>query len=122
VELLEPLGFIIDVSACSFRKRLERLDLDTAALVAPGSRDRAIDQERLDGMRRLGVEDQRPVTLRQDLRAPGVEDARTWDLLRLLGCDLAQGYFISRPMLAGQVLTWLSQWEKAPGQSANKAA
>jgi len=54
--------------------------------------------------------------------AEGVEDARTWDVLRVLGCDLAQGYFISRPMLADQVLPWLAQWEKAPGESAEKAA
>jgi diguanylate cyclase (GGDEF)-like protein/PAS domain S-box-containing protein len=54
--------------------------------------------------------------------AEGVEDARTWDLLGTLGCDLAQGYFISRPMLADQVLPWLSTWEKAPVKSADKAA
>jgi EAL domain-containing protein (putative c-di-GMP-specific phosphodiesterase class I) len=54
--------------------------------------------------------------------AEGVEDARTWDLLRLLGCDLAQGYFISRPMLAEQVLPWLSRWETAPGKAAEEAA
>jgi EAL domain-containing protein (putative c-di-GMP-specific phosphodiesterase class I) len=54
--------------------------------------------------------------------AEGVEDARTWDLLRLLGCDLAQGYFISRPMVAGQVLPWLSEWQKALGHPAGKAA
>jgi diguanylate cyclase (GGDEF)-like protein/PAS domain S-box-containing protein len=53
--------------------------------------------------------------------AEGVEGARTWELLGTLGCDLAQGYFISRPMLAEQVLPWLSQWEKAPG-AAVKAA
>jgi EAL domain-containing protein (putative c-di-GMP-specific phosphodiesterase class I) len=54
--------------------------------------------------------------------AEGVEDARTWDLLRLLGCDLAQGYFISRPMLAEQVLPWLSRWETAPSKAAEEAA
>jgi diguanylate cyclase (GGDEF)-like protein/PAS domain S-box-containing protein len=54
--------------------------------------------------------------------AEGVEDARTWDLLGALGCDLAQGYFISRPMLAVDVLPWLSTWEKALGGSAHKAA
>ena len=54
--------------------------------------------------------------------AEGVEDARTWDLLRFLGCDLAQGYFISRPMPAEQVLPWLSTWEKAPGKAAEDAA
>jgi diguanylate cyclase (GGDEF)-like protein/PAS domain S-box-containing protein len=54
--------------------------------------------------------------------AEGVEDARTWDLLRLLGCDLAQGYFISRPMLAEQVLPWLSSWETAPSKATEEAA
>ena len=52
--------------------------------------------------------------------AEGVEDARTWELLVALGCDLAQGYFISRPMIAEQVLPWLARWEH-PG-AADKAA
>ena len=38
--------------------------------------------------------------------AEGVEDAPTWDLLGALGCDLAQGYFISRPMPAASVPNW----------------
>src|SRR6266576_426083 len=50
-------------------------------------------------------------SLQLDSVAEGVEDARTWDLLGELGCDLAQGYFISRPMVAGQVLPWLATWE-----------
>jgi diguanylate cyclase (GGDEF)-like protein/PAS domain S-box-containing protein len=54
--------------------------------------------------------------------AEGVEDAPTWDLLAAVGCDLAQGYFISRPMVADQVLPWLSKWQTAPAKSAEKAA
>jgi diguanylate cyclase (GGDEF)-like protein/PAS domain S-box-containing protein len=42
--------------------------------------------------------------------AEGVEDAATWELLCGLGCDLAQGYFISRPMVADKVLPWLAKW------------
>jgi EAL domain-containing protein (putative c-di-GMP-specific phosphodiesterase class I) len=61
-------------------------------------------------------------SLQLETVAEGVEDARTLDLLAALGCDLAQGYFISRPMLANQVLPWLSQWEKGPGKSADRAA
>jgi diguanylate cyclase (GGDEF)-like protein/PAS domain S-box-containing protein len=53
--------------------------------------------------------------------AEGVEDAHTWDLLGALGCDLAQGYFISRPMVADQVLPWLSKWEN-PSAAAHTAA
>jgi diguanylate cyclase (GGDEF)-like protein/PAS domain S-box-containing protein len=54
--------------------------------------------------------------------AEGVEDAPTWELLGTLGCDLAQGYFISRPMLADEVLPWLARWEKASAESADQAA
>jgi EAL domain-containing protein (putative c-di-GMP-specific phosphodiesterase class I)/DNA-binding NarL/FixJ family response regulator len=40
--------------------------------------------------------------------AEGVEDAETLEFLRDIGCDLAQGYHISRPMLAGAVDEWLA--------------
>jgi len=35
--------------------------------------------------------------------AEGVEDEATLDLLRILGCDKAQGYFLARPMPADEV-------------------
>ena len=54
--------------------------------------------------------------------AEGVEDARTWDLLAALACDMAQGYFISRPLLAEDVLPWLARWQGASGKSADRAA
>ncbi len=54
--------------------------------------------------------------------AEGVEDAPTWELLGALGCDLAQGYLISRPMLADEVLPWLAQWKRASAESPDQAA
>lgn len=45
--------------------------------------------------------------LRLEVVAEGVEDRRTWDLLFALGCDTAQGYFMSRPMPAEAVVPWL---------------
>ena len=36
--------------------------------------------------------------------AEGVEDLATLELLGQLGCDLAQGYFISRPMPADELV------------------
>ncbi len=60
-------------------------------------------------------------SLRLESVAEGVEDARTWDMLSALGCDLAQGYFISRPMVADQVLPWLAKWEN-PSGAADRAA
>jgi EAL domain-containing protein (putative c-di-GMP-specific phosphodiesterase class I) len=36
-----------------------------------------------------------------------VEDAATGAALAALGCDVAQGYAIARPMPAGDFLQWL---------------
>jgi EAL domain-containing protein (putative c-di-GMP-specific phosphodiesterase class I) len=61
-------------------------------------------------------------SLRLESVAEGVEDARTWDVLAALGCDMAQGYFISRPLLAEEVLPWLARWETVPGGPVVQAA
>jgi diguanylate cyclase (GGDEF)-like protein/PAS domain S-box-containing protein len=42
-----------------------------------------------------------------DVVAEGVEDASTLEQLAQMGCDRAQGYFLSRPMPAEQVLAWV---------------
>jgi diguanylate cyclase (GGDEF)-like protein/PAS domain S-box-containing protein len=39
--------------------------------------------------------------------AEGVEDELTWKRLGEMGCDLAQGYWISKPLPAGDFLAWL---------------
>jgi EAL domain-containing protein (putative c-di-GMP-specific phosphodiesterase class I) len=40
--------------------------------------------------------------------AEGIEDAGTLTLLEELGCDIAQGYYISRPVPAAEMDSWLS--------------
>ena len=40
-----------------------------------------------------------------------METRAAFDLLRSLKCDLAQGYFIARPMEASAVLSWASEWK-----------
>ncbi|TXK64562.1 EAL domain-containing response regulator [Alkalisalibacterium limincola] len=40
--------------------------------------------------------------------AEGVEDQRTLDYLRELGCDHAQGYHIARPMPGDEALAWVA--------------
>jgi EAL domain-containing protein (putative c-di-GMP-specific phosphodiesterase class I) len=42
--------------------------------------------------------------------AEGVESLDDWQLLREIGCDLAQGYFIGRPMPSERMPEWLSNW------------
>jgi EAL domain len=43
-----------------------------------------------------------------DVVADGVETAELWRSLRELGCHTGQGYFISRPVPAGELTAWLA--------------
>lgn len=43
--------------------------------------------------------------------AEGVEDHDDWVFLRDAGCDLAQGYFIAKPMPASELAPWIERWE-----------
>jgi EAL domain-containing protein (putative c-di-GMP-specific phosphodiesterase class I)/DNA-binding NarL/FixJ family response regulator len=45
--------------------------------------------------------------------AEGVETKADWDLLRQLGCDVAQGYYIARPMDSGAYLDWVRDWKQS---------
>jgi EAL domain-containing protein (putative c-di-GMP-specific phosphodiesterase class I) len=42
--------------------------------------------------------------------AEGVEDASDWEFLRGSGCDMAQGYFIAKPMPGDQIADWIARW------------
>ncbi len=46
--------------------------------------------------------------------AEGVENAEVWKRLAELGCDVAQGYFISRPLPASELERWLGQRRDDP--------
>lgn len=43
--------------------------------------------------------------------AEGVETDEDWYLLREIGCDMAQGYFIGRPMPRDAVAAWHQAWQ-----------
>jgi diguanylate cyclase (GGDEF)-like protein len=45
-----------------------------------------------------------------DVVAEGVEDEATWQTLQRLGCSMAQGYFLSRPIPAAEVAGWVRDW------------
>jgi EAL domain-containing protein (putative c-di-GMP-specific phosphodiesterase class I)/DNA-binding NarL/FixJ family response regulator len=48
--------------------------------------------------------------------AEGVEDRGDWDFLRRRGCDVAQGYFIAKPMPARDFPAWHAAWQqRRPG-------
>jgi diguanylate cyclase len=44
--------------------------------------------------------------------AEGVESAESWSILKRLGCDMAQGYYMSRPLPVDEIGEWFrtSQW------------
>ena len=50
--------------------------------------------------------------LGMEVVAEGVEDRNDWELLRRTGCDLAQGTFISRPMLPADMPAWIEGWRE----------
>lgn len=49
--------------------------------------------------------------LEMEVVAVGVEDQNDWDNLRRTGCDLAQGYFIAKPMPAAELPGWIETWQ-----------
>jgi EAL domain-containing protein (putative c-di-GMP-specific phosphodiesterase class I) len=48
---------------------------------------------------------------KREVIAEGMESAAQGQRLMALGCDLAQGYGIARPMPASQVLDWIGHWQ-----------
>jgi len=54
--------------------------------------------------------------------AEGVENRGTWDLLRAAGCDMAQGYYVARPMGFTDLSAWLSAGRVFQGDSGPRIA
>jgi EAL domain-containing protein (putative c-di-GMP-specific phosphodiesterase class I) len=42
--------------------------------------------------------------------AEGIESEVVCDQLRVLGCDVGQGYYLGRPVASGALMDWL--WEQ----------
>jgi diguanylate cyclase (GGDEF)-like protein len=87
-------------SSLSYLRRLPvsevKIDQSFVARMQESSDDAAIVQAIVE----LGH------TLDLEVVAEGVEDQMTWDLLRVAGCDLAQGYLLAKPMPAGDFARW----------------
>jgi diguanylate cyclase (GGDEF)-like protein len=90
-------------SSLSYLKRLpvQEVKIDRSfvtGLREHGSEDVAIVRAIVDLGRHLGLE----------VVAEGVEDQETWDLLASMGCDLVQGWHLSKAMPVGGLLPWLA--------------
>jgi EAL domain-containing protein (putative c-di-GMP-specific phosphodiesterase class I)/FixJ family two-component response regulator len=67
------------------------------AVTQPASR--AVVESSLEMAQKLGI-----VAV-----AEGVETRAQWDLLLALGCPVAQGFFVAKPMDGGEFLDWMRQ-------------
>lgn len=54
--------------------------------------------------------------------AEGVENKETWDMLSNLGCDHAQGYYMSRPVPLEKLREWMSESPWGLGQERTSRA
>jgi EAL domain-containing protein (putative c-di-GMP-specific phosphodiesterase class I) len=42
--------------------------------------------------------------------AEGIETEEEWNILKQLGCDEGQGYWIGRPMAPEEIESWMKSW------------
>lgn len=60
-------------------------------------------------------------SLGREVIAEGVETTEHGEVLLLLGCELAQGYGIARPLPGAEFLPWANQWQPPPSWSRIEA-
>ncbi|HWD70282.1 MAG TPA: EAL domain-containing protein [Solirubrobacteraceae bacterium] len=78
---------------------VDEIKIDRSFVIGMGTEegDAVIVRSTVDLGRNLGLE----------VVAEGVETLEHWEQLRELGCNTAQGYFLSRPVPADELCTWL---------------
>jgi EAL domain-containing protein (putative c-di-GMP-specific phosphodiesterase class I) len=90
-------------SSLAYLKRLPvdavKIDKSFVLGMSADDNDGAIVRSTIDLARNLGLR----------VVAEGVETSEIWTELRDLGCDLAQGYLISKPVPADELTAWLGQ-------------
>jgi diguanylate cyclase (GGDEF)-like protein/PAS domain S-box-containing protein len=110
VEELSSLGVALSIddfgtgySSLGYLARLPvgeiKIDRSFVIRMLKAPEDATIVRSIIDLGRNLGV----------TVVAEGVENAATWDRLRELGCPMAQGHHLSRPVPAGELGAWLRE-------------
>ena len=112
------LGLAIDdfgtgYSSLAYLKRLPvqtiKIDRSFVMGMCDDASDATIVRSTIDLGRNLGL----------TIVAEGVESQKEWDALKSQGCTLAQGYFISRPLPAGELAALLDErGARAAGSAA----
>jgi diguanylate cyclase (GGDEF)-like protein len=95
--------FGVGHSSLSYLKRLpvSVMKIDQS-FVLEMARDDVIVRSTIDLAHNLGLQ----------VVAEGVESRETWNRLIMLGCDGAQGNYVSRPLEPVQFAGWASDWER----------
>jgi diguanylate cyclase (GGDEF)-like protein/PAS domain S-box-containing protein len=85
---------------------VDEIKIDRSFVIGMGveAGDAVIVRSTVDLGRNLGL----------DVVAEGVETIETWECLRELGCNTAQGYFLGRPMPADEMSEWLRTRQAPP--------
>ena len=90
-------------SSLAYLKRLpvDEIKIDKSFILGmeESENDAVIVRSTIDLGRNLGLR----------VVAEGVETARAWSRLAQLGCEVAQGYYLSRPVPAEQLTEWLRE-------------
>ncbi|WP_286240054.1 bifunctional diguanylate cyclase/phosphodiesterase [Neptuniibacter halophilus] len=113
------IGFSIDdfgtgYSTLAYLKHLPAQTLKIDRSFVRNMRDETDDRLILDAVIGLAR------AFRKQVIAEGLEDMQHADILLSIGCELAQGYGIARPMPAAELPDWLVRWERAaPEQICN---
>lgn len=117
LEKLRALGFRLSVddfgtgysSLAQLRSLpVHELKIDKSFVLKLDSepQDQLIVQSTIDMAHRLGL----------SVVAEGIENDASWRLLQHWGCDLAQGFFLARPLPSDELGTWHRKFnERAPG-------
>jgi EAL domain-containing protein (putative c-di-GMP-specific phosphodiesterase class I)/GGDEF domain-containing protein len=97
------------LSSLAYLKRIsaQELKIDKAFILglADGQRDGLLVKSTIDLAHALGMK----------VTAEGVETADILSILSLMGCDVAQGYHIAKPMPLEPLLAFLAEQDAAPG-------
>jgi diguanylate cyclase (GGDEF)-like protein/PAS domain S-box-containing protein len=99
-------------SSLSYLRQLpvDEIKIDRSFVINMGEQagDAVIVRSTVDLGRNLGL----------DVVAEGVESLELWNRLRDLGCNIAQGYFLSHPLPGDQVADWLKSRRLADSRAA----
>jgi diguanylate cyclase (GGDEF)-like protein len=112
VQALHDLGVCLAIddfgtgySSLSYLKRLPvseiKVDKSFVMAMLEDDNDAVIVRSTIDLGRNLGLR----------VVAEGIESHEAWQRLAALGCDVAQGYYLSRPLTAGEIPEWKSHWD-----------